>query len=167
MRAIGWGLVGLAVLSILLSSCIPGASGGGCEIPAFTPPYLPGSMKIDLKGEGKEAKFVVVYTDEKGKEQRRTIYTLTWLGDHSPNNPSCDDWIPVLAGNVSFREGFLLQYQTLPELNKDVKEYKLSQYSNEYRGILNTDKRTFYGDKKSAVYTGHLLFYFADKDVCT
>jgi hypothetical protein len=167
MKSIGWGLVSLIVLSALLSSCAPGVFGVSCEVPAFEPPaYLPNAMLIDVSGEGNDAVFVINYVDGEGEAQTRTVYTLTWLGDHSPNNPDCDDWIPVVsdkAGNITFAEGFLLQYQSLPEVNKDVKGYKIGQYGTEYRGILNTEKRKFYGDVYTATYNGHLLFYFADE----
>lgn len=153
-------LLTITIIFLLLPACtLPRTQS--CQEPIFNADrYLPTSFKISTIGKGKDAKLTVSYTDQNNKTQKRTVYTTTWLGNNSPNNPNCDDWSPIISshhGNINFSDSFLLQYQTLSEKEK-------RNYGTVYRGTLNTEKRSFYGGKYHATYANHQLFYFSNTE---
>jgi hypothetical protein len=155
------GLVMFGIMSCVTFLQLALAEG---EIPF---PYR--TVQIDVDGEGENANLVAIISNKDGSQRKRTIYTLTSLGDASPYAPNANDWIPItsdektittteeekslLLGTITISKETLALYPTLE-----------NDFMMLFRGIQDTEKRRTHSQEYNVVYKGYWLFYFDNEE---
>jgi hypothetical protein len=126
------------------------------------------TVQIGVEGEGENAIFVATVRDENGNQMKRTIYTLTALGDASPYAPNANDWIPITSEGTTItttkEKSLSLSAITISKETLALYPTLANDFMMSFRGIQDTEKRRSYSQEYNVVYRGYWLFYFDNEE---